>query len=54
MIKILFICHGRRFHFCLNFLILCGFSQDRGVHYNHFITFERCSDMMMFRKGEVV
>ena len=46
MIKILFICHGRSFSFCLNFLILCGFSQDNGVRYNDFTTFEKCSDMI--------
>ena len=35
----------QEFPFCLNFLILCGFPQNRSVHYNDFTTFEKCSDM---------
>ena len=35
----------QEFLFCLNLLILCGFSCNSGVRYNDFTTFEKCSDM---------
>ena len=32
--------------FLLNFLVLCGFPDDKQIFYNKFTTFEKRSDMM--------
>lgn len=40
----------QEFRFCLNLLVLCGFSHRRKVHYNDFTTFEKCSDMTNIEK----
>lgn len=41
------------FLFCLNLLILCGFSHNRRVHYNDFTTSEKCSDMTKWEIAQI-
>ena len=47
MIKVIFICHGRNFVFCLNLRILCGFLRNGEVYITTILQlFEKCFDMI--------
>lgn len=44
----------QEFLFYLNLLTLCGFLHNRRMYYNDFTTFEKCSDMMINLKIQVI